>query len=296
MLEHKNNPYHTPVLLEEVIAALHPAPGKKVIDATLGGGGHSKAIAERGLQVLAIDQDEDAIREAKKWLAQFPTITAVEGSFEELGHVAQQHGFQAVDGILFDLGVSSHQLETKDRGFSFLYDAPLDMRMSKKLTVTANDLVHGLGEKELTKLFEKLGEEHHARKIAKAIVTARKAQPLETTGQLAQVVGNIVGRKPGGIHPATRVFQALRMAVNSELEALQSGLQQAMTTLGAGGVIAVISFHSLEDKMVKQQFLDWEKQQLGTVVTKKPVISTETEVAANPRARSAKLRVFKKNI
>lgn len=288
-----NSEYHVPVMTHEVMEQFEIEPGAIVVDATFGGGGHSKLFALAGAVVHAIDMDADAITAAESWLPEYPAISLYKGSFEHLAAIAAEHDIHEASAILFDLGVSSHQLDTGSRGFSFQYDAPLDMRMDQSLSVMAKDLVAGLGEKELTMLFEKYGEEHNARKIARAIVEQRKQQPIVTTKQLADLIQGIV-RSHDRIHPSTRVFQALRIAVNSELVGLEAALPQAFDLLKHGGKLGVISFHSLEDRIVKQQFQQWENAELGES-TKKPIIAAEEEVSKNPRARSAKLRVFTKN-
>lgn len=286
--------YHIPVLSQEILACLQPKPGMRFIDATLGGGGHTRLLADEGATVLGLDHDDEAIEHAATWLPEYPTVTVVKGSFEYIGDIAKSNGIGQVDGVLFDLGVASHQLAKAERGFSFLQDAPLDMRMDQSLQVTAKDLLNGLHEQELIALFEKLGEEHHSRRIARAIVTARKGQLITTTRELAGLVERTVGRT-GRIHPATRVFQALRIAVNSELIALEQGLPQAFRLLQGGGKLVVISFHSLEDRIVKQLFNTYEEEGLATSESKKPVMASQAELAANPRSRSAKLRVVTKN-
>lgn len=299
----ENDQYHVPVLLEAVIRYLRPSRNTKFIDATMGGGGHTRALAELGAEVLAIDQDDDAIRQSALWQPQFPTVVVAKGNFEHLGQLANENGFSAVDGVLFDLGVSSHQLDTGERGFSFQKEAPLDMRMSSDLAVSAQDLIAALGEKELTTLFERYGEEPFAKRIARAIVERRKQEPITTTVQLASLIESTVAPtssrlrgagKSGGIHPATRVFQALRIAVNDEIEVLKTGLSQAFDLLAQNGRVAVISFHSLEDRVVKQQFGAWEKQNKGQSLTKKPVEASEKEQMTNRRSRSAKMRIFEK--
>lgn len=286
--------YHTPVLVKEVIQLLKPASGKVFIDATLGGGGHTKALAKQRARVLAIDHDPDAIEESKKWLEEYPSVRVVLGSFEHIADIAKAHDVTQVDGILFDLGVSSHQLDVAGRGFSFQKNAPLDMRTDPSLSVTAKDLVNALPESKLTELFITFGEERQAKKIAQAIGGARKLKPIETTSDLVAIIQKSIGERKGGIHSATRVFQALRIAVNSELQALENGLQQAYAVVKPEGIIAVISFHSLEDRIVKRQFKAWEQENKGFAVTKKLLMATVEEQQANPRSRSAKLRACKK--
>ncbi len=262
--------YHIPVLLNEALEALRVKPGGKYIDCTYGGGGHSRAIEKAGGVVLGIDQDAEA-------------KAPVHGNFAHLQQIAQDHGFDPVSGILFDLGVSSHQLETDYRGFSFNKDAPLDMRMDPETqTVTAADLVNAGGESELANLFWRFGEERASRAIAKAIVAKR---PITTTNQLAEIILRVRHKtKADRTHPATRIFQALRIAVNDELAGLETALPQAVELLKPGGRLVVISFHSLEDRIVKK-FM-----QKSTVIT-----PTDEEVRNNPRSRSAKMRIYEKN-
>lgn len=290
---------HTPVLLAEVIAALAPRPGGRYLDATIGGGGHALAVlqaAQPGGVLLGIDADPAALaataeRLAEAGLSQQAVLR--HGSFADLAALAAESGFAAVDGILFDLGVSSYQLDTPERGFSFAADGPLDMRLDPTQGPTAADLVNRLSERELADIIFQYGEEHAARRIARAIVERRRSQPFQSTADLAAVVARAVGGRHGRIHPATRTFQALRIAVNHELDRLAAALPQAVALLALGGKLAVISFHSLEDRIVKQ-FLRAEATGEAprlAIITKKPVVASDTEVAANPRARSAKLRV-----
>lgn len=263
--------------------------GEKYIDATVGGGGHAVEILKRGGKVLGLDVDPEAIEQVKRIL----NIILVRGNFAHLQEIAQECGFDCVAGILFDLGVSSHQLLTTERGFSFTSDAPLDMRMDPDLEVTAADLVNGLRKEELYELFYKLGEERFAWTIARAIVRARSLRSIKTCKELA---GVIVGAKSNQkrferIHPATRCFQALRIAVNDELNNLKAVLPQAVNLLKPGGRLVVISFHSLEDRIVKNFFK--ERADLQTL-TKKPIRPSSAEVEINPRSRSAKMRVGEK--
>ncbi|MBI4100050.1 16S rRNA (cytosine(1402)-N(4))-methyltransferase RsmH [Candidatus Microgenomates bacterium] len=268
--------YHIPVLLNEALEYLDVKPGEKYIDCTYGGGGHTKGIEASGGLVLSIDQDPE-------------THAQVHGNFAHLKNIADQAGYSQVSGILFDLGVSSHQLETDYRGFSFNKDAPLDMRMDpKSQTVTAADLVNAGSEPELANLFWKFGEERASRKVAKAIVAAR---PVTTTNQLAQIILSVRHKSPTDrTHPATRIFQAIRLAVNDELGSLEAALPQAIELLKPSGRLVVISFHSLEDRIVK----NFMKSNQLKVLTKKPVMATAIEVATNPRARSGKLRAAQK--
>lgn len=294
------NEFHTPVLLQEAINGLQIQAGKNYIDATVGGGGHTFEIVKRGGMVLGIDVDEEAIEyvklearskqslrsdELKK--LEVKNLILVPGNFRDIGEIAREHGFTQVAGILFDLGLSSHLLTTKERGFSFQEEGPLDMRMDKNLSVTAANLVNGLYEHELVYIFEKFGQERMARRIAHAICRAREIKPLETTGELVKIVEKAKKRR-GRIHPATQIFQALRIAVNDELGSLEKALPQAVELLESGGRMVVISFHSLEDRIVKRFFREH-------TLTKKPITPSEEEIARNPRASSAKLRIYEKN-
>ncbi|QQG40447.1 MAG: 16S rRNA (cytosine(1402)-N(4))-methyltransferase RsmH [Candidatus Levyibacteriota bacterium] len=290
--------YHIPVLLQEVISYLNPHNGKKYIDATLGGGGHTGEILRRGGIVLGIDIDQDAIKYVQENLKNLKQLTLARGNFRNIGEIARLHGFNRVSGILFDLGVSSHQFDTAERGFSFQKDAPLDMRMDSlgaSGQVRASDLVNALTKGELYELFRKLGEERCAWAISESIVCARKIKPIETTKELADIVVKAMPRKIfSGIHPATKAFQALRMAVNDELGNITAALPQAFDLLEKNGRLLVISFHSLEDRIVKNIFLDLKKKSQGIIFTKKPIAPIEKEILANKRSRSAKLRVIEK--
>lgn len=285
--------YHISVLLQETIELLQIRPGEKYIDATLGGGGHSEEMIRAGGIVLGIDQDSDAIEFVKERLRD--TVTIAQGNFEHIGEIARKHGFVNVSGVLYDLGISSHQVDEGARGFSFLQEAPLDMRMSPQLSVTAADLVNGLNKGELIQLFENYGEEVFARKIADAIVRERDKGRIETTTYLARLIASVYPGKMHKVHPATKVFQALRIAVNDELVVLGKSLPQALELVKSGGRIVVITFHSLEDRMIKRQFEKWKEEGKGKIITKKPIVPTEEETVRNRRARSAKLRIFEKN-
>ena len=288
------NTYHKAVLLQQTLEQLQVRAGEKYIDATLGGGGHSEEIVRAGGNVLGIDQDSDAISYNKEKFAGNPNITITQGNFENIKDIAQKNGFENIAGVLYDLGISSHHVDEGSRGFSFLQEAPLDMRMNKDLTVTAADLINGLNKGELIELFENYGEEIFARRIAEGIIKEREKGQITTTTRLAQIVASSY---PGGmhkVHPATKVFQALRIAVNDELMVLRKSLPQALDLLSTGGRIVIITFHSLEDRIVKNTFLDWEEKGLGKILTKKPIIPTEEEIEENRRSRSSKLRVFEK--
>lgn len=294
--------FHTPVLLQEAVSLLHVREGKKYIDATVGGGGHGIEMVRRGGWVLGIDCDSDAITyttrswkiESKKWNIPEERLIVVQGNFRDIDQIARSYRFDKVAGVLFDLGVSSYQFEQPHRGFSFLMDAPLDGRMDKTLAVGVKDLVNALNEGELYELISTLGEERLARPISRSIIRARRVKPIETTGELARIVQEVYGKRGRKTHPATRVFQAFRIAVNDELNNLAIALPKAVDALLQGGRLVVIAFHSLEDRIVKRQFAKFQRQGLGVVVTKKPIIPSPTEVAANRRSRSAKLRAFEK--
>ncbi len=297
------NEYHTSVLVKEVIAFLNVRAGKKYIDATLGGGGHSMEILKRGGRVLGIDADQEALTYTKKRLeteniGQKIVVgrdaVLIKGNFKDIDEIARQSGFNDANGVLFDLGVSSHQLDTGERGFSFGRVGELDMRMDRDLAVRAKDLLNGLGKDELTELFLKYGEEKFAARIARNIVKERLRKPIETTEELGDIIKRSVFITRSEIHPATRVFQALRIAVNDELNNLREALPKCLELLVSGGVIVVISFHSLEDRIVKQTFNDFSGKKLGEILTTKPVEPTEEEKTMNQRSRSAKLRVFEK--
>ena len=287
------NNYHTSVLLQEVLDYLELKRGKWYIDATLGGGGHTQAILEKGCRVLCIDVDQDALNHVRQRLGSNEDLVLARGNFRDIDTLAKEHGLEKVSGILFDVGVSSYQLDTPERGFSF-QDGPLDMRMDQQLSVTAGDLVNGLTNKELQELFVRLGEERYARSIAKHIEVYRKEQLIRTTGELVGIIRQAVPHLPTKVHPATRVFQALRIAVNDELHALSEALPKAVNLLESGGRLVVISFHSLEDRIVKRAFVTFEQEGLGKIITKKPIEATEDELGENRRSRSAKLRVFEK--
>lgn len=291
------NNYHTSVLLQEVIDYLQVQPGKWYVDATLGGGGHTLEVLRKGGNVMGIDVDLDAhkyvttlIESDKRQI--IGTFIPAHGNFENLDEIAKMKKVSSIAGILFDLGVSSHQFDTPERGFSF-NSGPLDMRMGNNLNVKASDLVNGLTRLELINLFEKYGEEPFARKIAGAIAYRRQIEQFTTTDDLAEVIRRAVP-KTDGIHPATRVFQALRMAVNDELHVLKKALPKALELLESKGRLVVISFHSLEDRIIKKSFEQFELDGKGKVVTKKPITPGDEELEKNRRSRSSKLRVFEK--
>ncbi len=289
---------HESVLLEEVCEWLRPARGKTLLDGTLGLGGHSKCWLERSApdgQVVGVDRDPQALVEARRVLSVYRDRTLIlQGNFKDAWRLLDEAGRGPVDAALLDLGVSSMQLDTAERGFSFRADGPLDMRMDPAQRLTAEELVNEASEKELQEILWSYGEERYSRRIVQRIVEARSRTRIRTTKELENIVFHGVPRtyRYGRIHPATRTFQALRIAVNGELDALDEFLPQAAAHLKPGGRLAVISFHSLEDRRVKQGFRQMEKEGRGKVLTKKPVEPNEAEKARNPRSRSAKLRVW----
>jgi len=299
--------YHVPVLLNEVIYFLRPEPGRRIVDGTLGGGGHSYAMLDHGATVIGFDRDPDALEAARQRCEEFGDwFVALHGNFADIADILTEIGFGQVDGVLLDLGVSSHQIDTAGRGFSFQADGPLDMRMDTTGPRTAADIVNHSSEQELKRIFRDLGEEQAAGKIARAIMDAiRGGAHFETTLDLARLVEKVQPRR-GRIHPATKVFQALRMEVNEELQSLYKGLESATAKLRPGGRLAVITFHSLEDRIVKNYLRDRSQPTIDRpewpaprpnpdyaykLLTRKPVIPSAEEIAANPRARSAKLRI-----
>lgn len=287
---------HEPVLLAEVTAHLAPARGGLFVDCTLGAGGHARALLEGGAtRLIGFDRDEDALALTKEALAPWADrIELVHTDYRQLPAVLDARGIALVQGILADLGVSSMQLDQPERGFSFRVDAPLDMRMDRSQGETAADLLATADEQSIADAIYQYGEERHSRRIARAIVAARAASPIETTTQLATIVRRAIPTRGWQrIDPATRTFQALRIWVNRELEGLASFLRDAVARLDAGARIAIIAFHSLEDRIVKHTFRQMSQDpdsRLG-IVTKRPIEASDAEVARNPRARSAKLRV-----
>lgn len=300
--------YHESILLDEVVEYLQPKAGKFLADGTLGGGGHTEALLKAGATVKGIDRDADARAYANERLARFgDRFEAVEGCFGDMATLAQAGGWQGLDGILLDLGVSSHQLDCGERGFSFRFDGPLDMRMGGD-GPTAADLVNDWDEAELRQIFWDLGEEKFARKITAWIVSEREKVRFETTSQLANGIEKLLGRR-GRIHPATKIFQALRMEVNDELGELRRFLKVAPDLLKIGGRLAIITFHSLEDRIVKQSFRDASKAKIDRpewpaprpnpdyvyrLLTRKGVAPGDREIARNSRSRSSRLRVVER--
>jgi 16S rRNA (cytosine1402-N4)-methyltransferase len=301
---------HVPVLLVEVMAAARVQLGERWIDGTFGRGGHSSALLERGAQVLALDRDGDAEPAARAVKARWPDrFDWKQRNFEDLKTCCHEHGWSEVDGVLLDLGVSSPQLETAQRGFSFQSDGPLDMRMDRSGGRTAADLVNELSEEELADIFYEHGGEREARRVVRALAARRRTAPFRTTGDLAAVVAQTLPhRRAGGVHPATKVFQALRIAVNREQEALLAALPQAVEIMKAGARLAVISFHSGEDRAVKnfmrERSAAWIETPMHPNTVPNPChhlrdvkrfLPSEEEINRNPRSRSARLRVAVRN-
>jgi 16S rRNA (cytosine1402-N4)-methyltransferase len=301
---------HTPVLYQQVLAALRPSAGSRYIDGTLGAGGHAFGVLEASSpdgSLLGIDRDPEALKHAASRLVVFGARALLrQGSFAAMGSIAQGEGWSVVQGVLLDLGLSSMQLADPSRGFSFQRDGPLDMRFDRSQPLSAAELVNHAHEQELIDILVRFGEEPRARGIARAIVAAR---PLASTTELARVVAGAFRGKRSRIHPATRTFQALRIAVNDELTALGTGLEQAVDLLSPGGRVAVISFHSLEDRIVKtffrtesQDCICPPEQPVCTCghtarlksITRRPIRPTEEEIEGNPRSRSARMRVAEK--
>jgi 16S rRNA (cytosine1402-N4)-methyltransferase len=301
--------YHRPVLVSESVELLAPRAGSVIVDGTCGGGGHTAEILRTGADVVALDQDPDAIEFAREKLAEYGgRVTLVQANFREAGKVLDELGIVALGGALLDLGVSSRQLENANRGFSVIRQGPLDMRMDPRRELTAATIVNSYSEEDLTRIFRELGEEPAARRIASQLVKQRKTTPFQDTMQLSKAIEKIVWRH-GRRHPATQVFQALRMEVNEELTALEAGLGALTQRLEPGARIAVITFHSLEDRIVKNFFRDRSREWLDRpewpeprrnpdfmlrLVTDKPVEPGESEQRNNPRSRNAKLRVAEK--
>lgn len=307
---------HYSVLLDECIENLNIKPDGIYVDGTLGGGGHSYQIASRltsGGRLIGIDQDADAIAAASKRLEEFQDrVTIVRSNYSDMVHVLDQLGIQKVDGILLDLGVSSFQLDTPDRGFTYRVEsAPLDMRMDKRQEMTAETIVNTYSEKELFRIIRDYGEDRFAQNIAKHICLARQEQPIKTTGQLNAIIDRAIPakvKKTGG-HPSKRTYQAIRIELNQELTVLQEHLDEMIELLNPGGRLCIITFHSLEDRIVKSSFKKNENpctcppnfpvcvcgnKSKGTVISRKPILPSEEELAANSRSKSAKLRVFER--
>ncbi len=306
---------HRPVLLDECIDALHIRPDGTYIDGTAGGAGHSSAIASHlsaGGLLLALDQDATAVAVAGERLSVFgERARVVRSNFCELGSVCELLGIEKIDGLLLDLGVSSHQLDTAERGFSYQADAPLDMRMDVRNPLTARTVVNEYSEEDLRRILFEYGEERFSSRIASNIIRERERAPIETTGELAEIIKRSIpaAKRDGGHHPAKRSFQALRIEVNAELDVIAPAIRSAVRLLSPGGRIAIITFHSLEDRIVKQTFSELSqgctcpknfpvcvcgKRPEVRVISRKPILPSTEELEINPRARSAKLRVAEK--
>jgi 16S rRNA (cytosine1402-N4)-methyltransferase len=300
---------HVPVLVREVMDFLQPTPGKRYIDGTLGGGGHSEAILSASGpdgQVLGLDRDDEAVAAASERLKRFGArLTARQASFADSHEVLSELGWDKVDGVILDLGVSSWQIDAAERGFSFRLGGRLDMRMDRRQSLDACRLVNTATVDELMRIFRAYGEEPQARRIAERIAAERKLRPIEGTDELARLVERVKGGRRRDHHPATQVFQALRIAVNQELDQLEHFLDDGFALLRPNRRLVIISFHSLEDRLVKNAFRKWSRaclcppralvcqcgwSQKVKLLTKKPLVPGDTETAANPRARSAKLR------
>ena len=304
---------HIPVLLEATIDGLNIRPDGVYVDCTAGGGGHSSAIAarlnEKG-RLISLDRDPDAVKAAGERLAEFKNATVIHRNYSELDIVLEELGIEAVDGILMDLGVSSYQLDEESRGFSYHSDAPLDMRMSQS-GISAADIVNTFDEQQLAKIIFEYGEEKFSRRIASNIVRAREIAPIETTLQLADIVRESVPQKARREkNPCKKTFQAIRIAVNCEFDHLSEGLDKAFASLKPSGRLAVITFHSLEDRLVKQRYAGWCKgcicppdfpqcvcgrKPQGILVNRKPIEADESELSSNNRSRSAKLRIIERS-
>lgn len=291
---------HEPVLLEEVLSQLNIKPGGTVLDGTVGSGGHAEAILKmvgpKGL-LIGLDQDREAVRRSRDRLSKCGNpFTLVQTNFFSLDTVLESFNIPNVNAVLLDVGFSRDQVEDASRGFSFLREGPLDMRMNPESGSPASELISRFSERELELIFKTYGEEHRARQIARLIVRARQEKPVRTTTELANLIErhSPPSMRYGRIHPATRVFQALRIAVNRELEMLEGALPKAFGALASGGRLGVISFHSLEDRIVKRYFLKLKSEGRGILITKKPIQPSEAEVQRNKLARSAKLRVIEK--
>ena len=306
---------HTSVLLQETIDGLNIRPDGIYVDGTLGGGGHSYEIAsrlsDRG-QLIGIDQDEAAITAAGERLKEFgDRVIIVRSNYRNTKSILQSLQIEKIDGMMLDLGVSSYQLDTEERGFSYRYDAPLDMRMDKRQTLTARDIVNGYSEMELFRVVRDYGEDKFAKNIAKHIVAARQQSPIETTGQLNEIIKAAIPAKmrAEGGHPSKRTYQAIRIECNKELEVLRDSLEELIGLLNPGGRLCIITFHSLEDRIVKSAFKKAEnpctcppsfpvcvcgKVSQGKVITNKPILPGEEELERNSRAKSAKLRIFER--
>lgn len=289
---------HTPVMLNEALEGLQVQQGKWYVDATFGRGGHTAAIMQKGGYVVALDHDDEAVAYGSVHFVkelEEGKLKLVHANFSQLGTIPDTT-LRTFSGVLFDFGLNSVQLDTAERGFSFQHEAQLDMRMDKRLGVTAKDLVNALGRKELYDLLTTYAQEFRARSIVEALLRYRLNKPIETTTELADVVEKAVGgrKRPGDIHPATKTFMALRLVVNDELGSIERALPTALDLLENGGRLVTISFHEGEDRLVKHAMKAWEVAGKGSQLTKKPIEPSSDELQNNPRSRSAKLRIFVK--
>lgn len=291
----EENLIHRPVMKKEVLEFLNLKPGDVVVDCTVGGGGHSIGILNHimpGGKLIGIDQDREVLDIARENLRDYKgNSELIYGNFRNLDKILNDLKIDKVDAILYDLGVSSYQLDKAERGFSFLKEGPLDMRMDRGLRITAFDLVNNLSKEEISKILFEYGQERYAHRIASSIVKRRSSKPISSTSQLANIVKSAIPFRRGKINPATRTFLAFRIAVNRELEALETSLMKAVPFLRDKSRICVISFHSLEDRIVKNKFKEFAHKDLLRILTKKPITPRREEIRENPRARSAKLRV-----
>lgn len=283
---------HVPVMLEEVLEGLRIRRSGIYVDGTVGLAGHALAIVRKAREctLIGIDRDEAALEIAAQKLSGYRDVHLVRGNFADMRSIVSDLGFESVDGIVLDLGVSSLQLKSEGRGFSFLRDEPLDMRMDRSLKTTAADIVNTAPERELADIIWKYGEERCSRKIARAVVHSRRKARIYSCRDLSTIIERVCGRR-GKIHPATRTFQALRIAVNREIEAISKVLYEGTGILGPGGRFCVLSYHSLEDRAVKNAFRDLAREGMFSVITRKPIIPGEEEQRLNPSSRSAKLRI-----
>ena len=295
MDETTSNLLHTPAMVEEVLEYLHPQPGHVILDCTVGNGGHASKIMEKikpkGF-LIGVDKDMEILQIAKQRLSQTGgSFKLYHADYADIDEVLRQAGIDKVHGVLLDLGVSSLQFDRADRGFSFAKEGPLDMRMDQSQGITARDLIRRLSEREMEALLKKYGEERWSRRIARAVFKEEKEIGITTTRQLANLVARVVPAGKCKIHPATRVFQALRIEVNKELKSLEAFLDKIHNYMMVGARIVIISFHSLEDRVVKNKFIERAKQNIFQILTKKPITPSESEIEKNIRCRSAKLRV-----
>lgn len=306
---------HVSVLLNECIEGLDIKPNGIYVDGTLGGAGHASVVCSKLNQeghFIGIDQDNNALAVSKERLSNVqPKVTLVKSNFVDVKNVLDELGIEGVDGMLIDLGVSSHQLDEPSRGFSYMHDAPLDMRMNQDASYNAYEVVNAMSEDELYQIIKEYGEERWAKRIASFIATERKIKPIETTYELVEVIKKAIpqGARKDGPHPAKRTFQAIRIAVNRELEIIEPTIQDIISKMNKGGRLCIITFHSLEDRIVKHAFKNLEdpctcprnipvcicgKKSLAKVITRKPILPSEEEVEENPRSRSAKLRIVER--